>query len=138
MKHVILLFIISCGSLLGGDLLRAGDKAPNFTLPDENGTKHSLDDYSGSIVVLYFYRDELKHFLPSLHYFKCGFFLLCIMVSFDMLSNKDDILSMVLPGHVVPAYRVGASILEDWAKLCAGGSFLAGFYAAFKRVSQRR
>src|SRR4051794_36468121 len=34
-------------------------KAPAFTLKDENGKSHSLKDYMGRIVVLYFYpKDE--------------------------------------------------------------------------------
>lgn len=31
------------------------DKAPDFTLPDQDGKMHSLKDYSGKWVVLYFY-----------------------------------------------------------------------------------
>lgn len=30
-------------------------KAPNFRLPDQNGVMHSLEDYSGKWLVLYFY-----------------------------------------------------------------------------------
>lgn len=30
-------------------------KAPEFTLPDQNGTLHNLSDYKGSWVVVYFY-----------------------------------------------------------------------------------
>ncbi len=30
-------------------------QAPNFTLPDQNGDEHSLTDYLGKWVVLYFY-----------------------------------------------------------------------------------
>lgn len=30
-------------------------QAPSFTLKDENGTRHSLSDYKGKWVVLYFY-----------------------------------------------------------------------------------
>ena len=36
-------------------LPKIGSKAPAFTLQDQNGDKHSLKDYSGSTVVLYFY-----------------------------------------------------------------------------------
>ena len=36
-------------------LPKIGGKAPAFTLQDQNGDKHSLKDYSGSTVVLYFY-----------------------------------------------------------------------------------
>lgn len=32
-----------------------GSKAPNFTLPDQNGKEHTLADYKGKWVLLYFY-----------------------------------------------------------------------------------
>ena len=35
--------------------LEAGDKAPAFTLKDQDGRTHSLKDYAGQTVVLYFY-----------------------------------------------------------------------------------
>lgn len=36
-------------------MLEVGTKAPDFTLPDQNGTMHSLADYRGEKVILYFY-----------------------------------------------------------------------------------
>lgn len=36
-------------------MLNIGDMAPNFTLEDQNGDKHSLTDYQDKTVVLYFY-----------------------------------------------------------------------------------
>lgn len=36
-------------------MLKIGTKAPNFTLTDQNGKKHTLSDYIGKKVVLYFY-----------------------------------------------------------------------------------
>ena len=36
-------------------MLEIGMQAPDFTLPDQNGEMHSLSDYRGSKVVLYFY-----------------------------------------------------------------------------------
>ncbi len=35
--------------------LSAGDKAPDFTLPDQDGKEHTLSNYRGNPVVLYFY-----------------------------------------------------------------------------------
>ena len=35
--------------------ITAGQPAPDFTLPDENGTERSLGDYRGKPLVLYFY-----------------------------------------------------------------------------------
>lgn len=36
-------------------MLEVGMKAPAFTLPDQNGEMHSLEDYRGQKVILYFY-----------------------------------------------------------------------------------
>jgi thioredoxin-dependent peroxiredoxin len=36
-------------------MLAAGDKAPDFTLPDQDGSDVSLSDLAGQTVVLYFY-----------------------------------------------------------------------------------
>lgn len=36
-------------------MLEVGTKAPSFTLPDQNGDMHSLEDYRGKKVLLYFY-----------------------------------------------------------------------------------
>ncbi len=36
-------------------MLKAGDKAPDFTLPSTDGTEMSLKDFRGKKVVLYFY-----------------------------------------------------------------------------------
>lgn len=35
--------------------LRAGEPAPDFTLPDQRGDSHSLADYRGKWVLVYFY-----------------------------------------------------------------------------------
>ena len=41
--------------------VKVGDKAPDFTLPDQSGTMVSLRDYAGSkIVVLYFYPKDFS------------------------------------------------------------------------------
>jgi len=36
-------------------MLEVGTKAPDFMLPDQNGVMHSLSDYKGKRVILYFY-----------------------------------------------------------------------------------
>ena len=35
--------------------LSVGEKAPDFNLPDENGQNHTLKEYAGKHVLLYFY-----------------------------------------------------------------------------------
>jgi len=46
------LLIVSSSSIAG---LKVGDKAPNFSLQDQNNITHSLSYYEGQWVVLYFY-----------------------------------------------------------------------------------
>lgn len=40
-------------------MLKAGDKAPDFSLTADNGDTVSLDDYSGRKLVLYFYPKDM-------------------------------------------------------------------------------
>lgn len=40
-------------------MLKIGAQAPDFTLPDQNGEMHSLSDYRGQKVVLYFYPKDM-------------------------------------------------------------------------------
>ncbi len=36
-------------------MLKVGQKAPNFSLPDQTGKKHKLTDYRGNWLLIYFY-----------------------------------------------------------------------------------
>ncbi|MBQ0066334.1 MAG: peroxiredoxin, partial [Firmicutes bacterium] len=36
-------------------MLEMGTKAPDFSLPDQDGVVHKLSDYAGQRVILYFY-----------------------------------------------------------------------------------
>ncbi|MCO6474580.1 MAG: thioredoxin-dependent thiol peroxidase [Melioribacteraceae bacterium] len=40
-------------------MLKVGQKAPQFTLPNQDGNKISLKDYLGKVVVLYFYPKDM-------------------------------------------------------------------------------
>ena len=40
-------------------MLEIGTKAPEFTLPDQNGNMHALADYKGRKVILYFYPKDM-------------------------------------------------------------------------------
>lgn len=40
-------------------MLPIGTPAPEFSLPDQNGTLHALSDYRGQKVVLYFYPKDM-------------------------------------------------------------------------------
>ena len=49
---IIFLLALSSSSIAG---LKVGDKAPNFALQDQNNITHTLSNYEGQWVVLYFY-----------------------------------------------------------------------------------
>ena len=51
-------------------MLEIGSNAPMFTLPDQNGVMHSLADYAGQKVILYFYP---KDNTPGCTAQACGF-----------------------------------------------------------------
>ena len=49
---LIVFFLFASSSLAA---LKVGDRAPNFSLRDQNNITHELNDYKGNWVVLYFY-----------------------------------------------------------------------------------
>lgn len=51
-------------------MLEVGTKAPEFTLPDQNGDMHTLAEYQGKKVILYFYP---KDNTPGCTKQACGF-----------------------------------------------------------------
>ena len=50
---IIAFLLIASSSSIAG--LKVGEKAPNFSLQDQNNVTHTLSDYEGQWVVLYFY-----------------------------------------------------------------------------------
>lgn len=54
-------------------MLEIGTKAPEFTLPDQNRELHSLNDYRGKKVILYFYP---KDNTPGCTKQACGYSIL--------------------------------------------------------------
>ncbi len=51
-------------------MLETGIKAPSFELPDQNGVIHTLDEYRGKKVILYFYPKDQT---PGCTSQACGF-----------------------------------------------------------------
>lgn len=51
-------------------MLEIGTKAPDFNLPDQNGNMHSLSEYKGKKLILYFYP---KDSTPGCTKQACGF-----------------------------------------------------------------
>lgn len=51
-------------------MLEIGTKAPSFKLPDQNGAMHTLEEYKGKKIILYFYP---KDNTPGCTKQACGF-----------------------------------------------------------------
>ena len=64
-------------------MLEVGMKAPDFSLPDENGVNHKLSDYLGKRVILYFYP---KDNTPGCTAQACGFSDL-----YPQINEKDAV-----------------------------------------------
>jgi len=88
MKIIILILLIAIGLLctytLFGKKLAIGDKAPDFALHDETGTKHTLSALRGSKVALYFYP---KDFTPGCTKQACS-----LRDDFSQLKEKNIII----------------------------------------------
>ena len=65
-------------------MLDTGIKAPDFTLPDQNGEMRSLSDYSGKKIILYFYPKDMTAGCTKQ---TCGFAEL-----FPQFSEKDAVI----------------------------------------------
>ncbi len=55
LKFIIAGVFMFALSLVAAPQLKPGDAAPDFSLPDADGKIHTLKEYRGKIVVLYFY-----------------------------------------------------------------------------------
>jgi peroxiredoxin Q/BCP len=56
-----LLVIAACSSVSAAEVPQAGQPAPDFKLPSQDGTPVSLQDFKGKWVVLYFYPKDGTH-----------------------------------------------------------------------------
>lgn len=76
-------------------MIETGEKAPDFTLPDQDGKPVSLSDYIGQTVVLYFYP---KADTPGCTTQACGLR--------DTISDFNDVGAVVLGISPDPVKRV--------------------------------
>jgi peroxiredoxin Q/BCP len=124
MKRFLLAILITSFSLAAcaGDPPPVGGAAPGFDLQDQNGDRHSLDDYQGTWLAIYFYpRDdtpgcttEACNFRDNIYAFKAiGAEVVGISVD-DVKSHKEFATKYKLPftlladegGKVSDAYGV--------------------------------
>src|SRR5690242_3712611 len=62
MKYVCAVSICAClaaTALFAGEVPQVGQQAPSFELPSQDGSDHTLKDYKGKWVVLYFYPKDM-------------------------------------------------------------------------------
>ncbi len=85
-----------------------------------------------SISVLIAYRDAMKRYREIHPFMICGFVLLFIMVSLDVLTNRDDILSTLVDRDQVAVLHRWLSVAEDSFKVFAEAFFLVGCYTALQ------
>lgn len=52
---VMIAALLTASAARAGELPSAGQPAPGFSLPDQHGNLHALQDYRGKYLVLYFY-----------------------------------------------------------------------------------
>ena len=57
MKKILatLLFVFSCVPVFAGEAVMVGSDAPSFNLQDQNGEWHTLEEYKGQWLAIYFY-----------------------------------------------------------------------------------
>ena len=92
-------------------MLDLGIKAPDFSLPDENGVNHKLSDYLGKRVILYFYP---KDNTPGCTAQACGFSDL-----YPQISEKDAVVLGVSKDSIKShknfkeKFNLGFTLLSD-------------------------
>ena len=92
-------------------MLDVGIKAPDFSLPDENGVNHKLSDYLGKRVILYFYP---KDNTPGCTAQACGFSDL-----YPQISEKDAVVLGVSKDSIKShknfkeKFNLGFTLLSD-------------------------
>ena len=92
-------------------MLEVGTKAPEFSLPDQNGDMHTLSEYVGKKVILYFYpRDNT----PGCTKQACGFSEL-----YPQIKEKGAVVLGVSKDSVAShkkfeeKYNLGFTLLSD-------------------------
>ncbi|MDO4482163.1 MAG: thioredoxin-dependent thiol peroxidase [Bacillota bacterium] len=92
-------------------MLETGTKAPEFSLPDQNGVVHTLSEYAGKKVILYFYP---KDNTPGCSKQACGFSEL-----YPQFEEKGAVVIGISKDSVAShkkfeeKYNLGFTILSD-------------------------
>ena len=89
------------------------------------------------IGVLVAYREEWRPYRQARPLLSWGFVLLFLMVALDLLTNRDDILSLVFTAERAAVLRIWLSHIEDSLKIFAEALFLVAFYSVWQNVQRR-
>ncbi|MDO8742667.1 MAG: thioredoxin-dependent thiol peroxidase [bacterium] len=115
------------------EIPKVGTEAPEFTLPDQDGKMHSLAEYQGSWVLLYFYpkddtpgctieactiRDQFKDFTT---------------IGVNVLGVSTD--SVASHKKFVDAYQLPFTLLADEHKEVVGAYGVLATYVGTMRTS---
>jgi len=85
------------------------------------------------LFALFSYREELKKYKKALPYLFVGYSFVFLMIIFDVLTNRNDILPLVIAdtNTCVAVFR-WVDALEDIFKIFAGGLFIVAAYQCLK------
>lgn len=114
-------------------MLTIGEKAPNFSAPDQNGDQHQLSDYQGRWILLYFYpKDDTPGCAKEAQAFRDAFQkfihknIVVLGVSADSVSSHK---------RFAAKYHLPFSLLSDQDRHIIQKYGAAGFAGLVKRVS---
>ena len=105
---------------------------------EETGLTDRIDDFLIlvyailGLAVLFAYRREFLAIMrPHFWMLYWGFALLFVMVAFDVLTNRDDILINFMDADQAKVTGTWLSFVEEGSKILASGFFVGAFYAGW-------
>lgn len=108
-------------------MLRVGDAAPDFSLPDGQGESVALEDFRGRPVVLYFYPKDLT---PGCTQEACGF-----RDAHANIADAGAVLLGVSPDSSASHARFAAKHALPFPLLADAGGVVATAYGVWKEKS---
>ena len=109
----------------------------------ETGFTDRIDDILvglyglAGIRVLIAYREELINYRETFKFFIIGFVFLFSMVALDILTNRKDILPLIIDHHQVAAVHAFLSYTADSLKVFSEAFFIIAFYGIFQKAKPR-
>ena len=142
--------IIALGFLFltADELFRIHEKVDSLIHVVFNLQETSLTDRIDDIIIglyglvgiglLVAYREEVKTQTKNYQLFVCGFVLLFTMVTFDVLTNRIDILLLFFEHERAVLLHSWISLAEDSLKIFAEAMFVLGFYTTLQKAKYMR